>query len=118
VSSVNRHETVANLTFRGFAYYGPKTEVKRYKSFGREQRASPPPKPEEHRTFLYEVAAQAPASGLSPSKAMQNIKKTLRLPEKAQLSDFQLRNIPAMQTIIYEVRDSLEKSQHQHRMSV
>lgn len=34
VSSFNRHETVANLTFRGFAYYGPKTEVKRYKSFG------------------------------------------------------------------------------------
>lgn len=48
---------------------------------------------------------------------MQKIKKTLRLPEKAQLSDFQLRNIPAMQTIIYEVRDSLEKSQHHHRMS-
>lgn len=48
---------------------------------------------------------------------MQNIKKTLRLPEKAQLSDFQLRNIPAMQTIIYEVKDSLEKSHHHLRKS-
>jgi hypothetical protein len=53
-SSKNRNDTVANLTYRGFVYYGPKTEVKRFKSFREEQPGSPNVVKEVPRKFNFD----------------------------------------------------------------